>query len=93
MSTKRTLSDAELFASLEAEQLPELEPDLDLEQLRLELLASELELDLKPLLEQLLEPDPYLEQLLLELDFDLKPLLLELDFDLKPLLLELGLDC
>ena len=37
MSTKRTLSDAELFASLEAEQLPELEPELDLEQLLLEL--------------------------------------------------------
>ncbi|CAH3815813.1 hypothetical protein [Klebsiella pneumoniae] len=48
MSTKRTLSDAELFASLEAEQLPELEPELDLEQLLLEL-----DFDLKPLLLEL----------------------------------------
>lgn len=46
MSTKRTLSDAELFASLEAEQL--LEPELDLEQLLLEL-----DFDLKPLLLEL----------------------------------------
>lgn len=45
MSTKRTLSDAELFASLEAEQL--LEPELDLEQL------LELDFDLKPLLLEL----------------------------------------
>lgn len=58
MSTKRTLSDAELFASLEAEQLPE--PELDLEQL----------LEPDPYLEQLLELDFDLKPLLLELGLD-----------------------